>query len=119
MGDLKNLLYLRHINRTTNEDIVQYHVASEIIARPGYNTNGKDVNIQLNAYPISQFPTKPVYQYDVSPSHKVSGRWTGDILTMLSGPRRKWRREAHRGRKGLEVEYSKAKSRQPVHLRRE
>lgn len=36
------------------------------VARPGFNTTGREVELQLNAYPITSFPTLNVYQYDVS-----------------------------------------------------
>jgi len=36
------------------------------LRRPGYNTTGKEIEILVNAYPILKWPTKPVYQYEVS-----------------------------------------------------
>lgn len=34
--------------------------------RPGFNTTGQKVNLNLNAYGVLQYPTATVYQYDVS-----------------------------------------------------
>ncbi|KAH8692689.1 putative eukaryotic translation initiation factor eIF-2C4 [Talaromyces proteolyticus] len=36
------------------------------VARPGFNENGKEVELKTNCYQISQFPTKKIYQYDVT-----------------------------------------------------
>ncbi|KAJ5721781.1 uncharacterized protein N7483_009715 [Penicillium malachiteum] len=33
--------------------------------RPGYNTSGKEIEVAMNTWPITSFPTKPVYQYEV------------------------------------------------------
>ncbi|KAJ5634197.1 hypothetical protein N7528_002039 [Penicillium herquei] len=35
------------------------------IERPGYNTSGKEIEVAMNTWPITSFPTKPVYQYEV------------------------------------------------------
>lgn len=47
---------------TLNEEAFGPHT---LTSRPGYNTTGKDIQISLNSYPITQFPTKSVHQYDV------------------------------------------------------
>ena len=56
-------------------------VPLDICQRPGTNTTGKEIEVSLNAYPISKFPSKTVYQYDVSiiPFHSP-----GDVLTYLT-----------------------------------
>ncbi|KAL1857831.1 Protein argonaute [Paecilomyces lecythidis] len=40
-------------------------VPLDICQRPGMNATGKEIEVMLNAYPISKFPSKTVYQYDV------------------------------------------------------
>lgn len=58
----------RHFNRETNE--TQYDMPTELMARPKIgNTTGKEVTIEVNSFSVLQFPTKTVYQYDVSSSH--------------------------------------------------
>lgn len=64
MGDVE--VFFRHLNTATEEEIAKYKVASDIIPRPGFNTAGKEITLGVNSYPIAQFPTKTVYQYDVS-----------------------------------------------------
>lgn len=44
----------------------QYLEGSTSVARPGFNTTGREVDLILNAYPITGFPTQNVHQYDVS-----------------------------------------------------
>ncbi|TGJ79671.1 hypothetical protein E0Z10_g9093 [Xylaria hypoxylon] len=34
--------------------------------RPGFNTQGKPIQIQLNVYPVTDFSNNNIYQYDVS-----------------------------------------------------
>lgn len=47
------------------------------VPRPGFNSTGREASLKLNAYPIEQFPTRDVYQYDVSVCHgKVHGVMT-------------------------------------------
>jgi eukaryotic translation initiation factor 2C len=56
----ENLLF-----RST-EDIEQYGVPFESVPRPGFNTTGTEVELSINAYPISKYPSRSIYQYDVS-----------------------------------------------------
>ncbi|EED19932.1 eukaryotic translation initiation factor eIF-2C4, putative [Talaromyces stipitatus ATCC 10500] len=44
----------------------QYLDSTTSVPRPGYNTTGREVNLLTNAYPVTQFPTKNVYQYDIT-----------------------------------------------------
>lgn len=84
MGDVE--VYFRHLNRATEEQIAQYKVASDIIPRPGFNTAGKEISMGVNAYPISQYPTKAVYQYDVSSFTKImkqAGQYINSLLRFL------------------------------------
>ena len=55
---------------TRNEFIVDNtfrdKVPKDLERRPGFNTSGKPVKVQVNSHKILSFPTKPVSQYDVS-----------------------------------------------------
>lgn len=44
----------------------QYDSPAAICKRPGLNMTGKGIQLLVNAYPITSFPTKNVQQYDVS-----------------------------------------------------
>lgn len=55
----------RHLNFYGADDL-KNAVPLDICQRPGFNTTGKEIEVLLNAYPISKFPSKTVYQYDVS-----------------------------------------------------
>ncbi len=60
---------LRHLNIAGEADSQQYQVPVEYARRPAKgNTTGREIAIQINSYPITQFPSKTVYQYDVSVS---------------------------------------------------
>ncbi|RWA07022.1 hypothetical protein EKO27_g8075 [Xylaria grammica] len=39
---------------------------SRFTRRPGFNTQGKSIQIQLNAYPVDDFSNSNIYQYDVA-----------------------------------------------------
>ncbi|KAA6409085.1 MAG: eukaryotic translation initiation factor 2c [Lasallia pustulata] len=44
----------------------QYEVPAQLIRRPAQlNSSGKGIVVGINSYPITQFPTQTVYQYDV------------------------------------------------------
>jgi eukaryotic translation initiation factor 2C len=43
----------------------QYRLPTEFKTRPGFNTTGREVGVKLNSFVVEQFPTTPVYQYDV------------------------------------------------------
>ncbi|WEW55192.1 Protein argonaute [Emydomyces testavorans] len=43
----------------------QYFENINLVKRPGFNTTGREVSLAVNSYPIVQFPSKTVYQYDV------------------------------------------------------
>ena len=60
----------RHYNRETND--VKYTLPTTLMKRPGYNTSGKEINTQINSFPIIKYPTITVYQYDVSLSSTFS-----------------------------------------------
>jgi eukaryotic translation initiation factor 2C len=46
-------------------DIAKSKVSSSLPPRPGTNTAGKAVQIRVNQYKVTQFPSKDVYQFDV------------------------------------------------------
>lgn len=52
------------LNRDTNE--TTYKFPSSLPPRPGFNTKGKAIQIQVNQYKVTAWPQKDVYQYDVS-----------------------------------------------------
>lgn len=35
-------------------------------ARPGYNTDGKPIQMSLNIFAVNSFANRDIYQYDVS-----------------------------------------------------
>ncbi|KAL1982463.1 hypothetical protein VTN96DRAFT_1310 [Rasamsonia emersonii] len=45
---------------------MKYLVPVNTVPRPGFNTTGREVELKLNAYPITQFPTRSVWQYDIT-----------------------------------------------------
>jgi hypothetical protein len=73
MADIKNgskksapqeIVIFRHLNFIDDPD-GQFFAPVELARRPGFNTTGREVTLAVNTYPITQFPTKTVYQYDV------------------------------------------------------
>lgn len=61
----------RHLKAPGTDKFDQYGVATSFQARPGYNNTGQPVKVQVNSYEVANFPTKPIYQYDVSPSETI------------------------------------------------
>lgn len=58
-------------------------------ARPAQpNNTGREVNIKLNTFHVQNFPTKPVYQYDVIVGNGNEKRkliqkaWTSDMVSL-------------------------------------
>ena len=39
---------------------------TELPSRPGLNSSGKVIQVRVNQYKVSGWPTKDIYQYDVS-----------------------------------------------------
>ena len=56
----------RHLNVDT--DTHQYDLPAECVTRPGFNTSGQAVAININSYAVAKFPDLIIYQYDVSAS---------------------------------------------------
>ncbi|KAK4934510.1 Protein argonaute [Elasticomyces elasticus] len=42
-----------------------YSLPTQFAKRPGFNTTGKAVQVSVNSYQVTQYPTAKVYQYDV------------------------------------------------------
>lgn len=38
----------------------------ENLARPGYSTTGRDVQLRINQFKVNKWPQRDIYQYDVS-----------------------------------------------------
>lgn len=100
---------LRHlnINDTPPEQFFQ-HV--DLVKRPGFNTTGKEISVAVNVFPVTQFPTKTVYQYDVrtiSCSPCLVFDW---LLNNIIGHDRKRCRKTHGHEKGLGLDSSKGET---------
>ena len=52
----------RSLNRETN---VEKSKSADLPLRPGTNIAGKAVQIRVNQFKVTQWPTKDVYQFDV------------------------------------------------------
>lgn len=54
--------------RDENSNVMKYDIpaSSALPIRPGYNTQGKAVNIRVNQYKVLDAPRNDIYQYDVS-----------------------------------------------------
>jgi hypothetical protein len=66
MADRGDVAIFRHLNPTGSADVPQYLHNVDYTRRPAKgNTTGKEVSINLNSYPVLQFPNKTVHQYDV------------------------------------------------------
>jgi eukaryotic translation initiation factor 2C len=53
-------------SRKADDIYRQYLDGSTSVSRPGFNTTGREIDLVLNAYLITGFPTQNVHQYDVS-----------------------------------------------------
>ncbi|GMF68697.1 unnamed protein product [Aspergillus oryzae] len=92
---------LRHLRVREADEVVKYSVPVETVPRPGFNTTGKEVDISLNAYPITKFPSRNVYQYDVSVSGSHSILFdsaNGSIQGLISRRGLTWDIGQHRER---------------------
>lgn len=57
---------LRHLRVCAADEDAKYSVPVGTVARPGFNPTGKEIEVQMNAFAVTNFPSKTVYQYDVS-----------------------------------------------------
>lgn len=53
------------MNQSANNSL-QAAPETKIQKRVGYNTSGKEVEVMMNAYPVTAFPDRTVYQYEAS-----------------------------------------------------
>ncbi|MCJ1285782.1 hypothetical protein MMC26_005123 [Xylographa opegraphella] len=58
-----NPVKFRHLN--VDADTHQYDLPTECASRPGFNTSGQGVLVNINSYAVVKFPDKVIYQYDV------------------------------------------------------
>ena len=71
---------LRQIVSNNNPFAAQ--MPTQLMPRPSFNTTGKGAPIAINSHRVLSYPTKPVYQYDVSApkifgfDHKATGSLT-------------------------------------------
>ncbi|EAW22039.1 PAZ domain protein [Aspergillus fischeri NRRL 181] len=56
---------LRHLHVDTTDDVAKYTISVKTVTRPNHRQTGKEIEVLMNAYPITKFPTCNVYQYDV------------------------------------------------------
>ncbi|KKK16353.1 hypothetical protein P175DRAFT_0477219 [Aspergillus ochraceoroseus IBT 24754] len=56
---------LRHLRFRDADELVKYAVPVATVPRNGFNATGKEIELQLNAYAITKYPSQKVYQYDV------------------------------------------------------
>lgn len=64
LADGTPLVPLRQKVSDTNPFSAQ--MPTSLMRRPKFNTAGKTTQISINSHRVLHFPTKPVYQYDVS-----------------------------------------------------
>jgi eukaryotic translation initiation factor 2C len=57
---------LCHLRVCAADEDAKYSVPVGTVVRPGFNLTGKEVEVQMNAFAVTNFPSKTVYQYDVS-----------------------------------------------------
>jgi eukaryotic translation initiation factor 2C len=57
---------------TPETDMETFQVPTNLPLRPGTNTAGKSVQIRVNQFKVTQWPTKDVYQFDVRFSYTSS-----------------------------------------------
>lgn len=57
---------LRHLRMRDSDELVKYAIPTENVPRPGFNATGKEIEVAVNAYGITKYPNRTVYQYDVS-----------------------------------------------------
>ncbi|KAI4596997.1 hypothetical protein KJ359_004907 [Pestalotiopsis sp. 9143b] len=79
-------------------------VAHPFVKRPGFNTTGRPINIQLNLFPVTSLPTGDIHQYDVvvSPNPKdsralVKKVWNSQaVQAWVASTRGKWLYDGHK-----------------------
>jgi len=56
--------YIRNI-AAPGTDNLQYSLPTEFTKRPGFNTTGKAIQVNVNAYKVNKYPSVKIFQYDV------------------------------------------------------
>jgi eukaryotic translation initiation factor 2C len=56
--------YRTGVDKETHE--ISYQFSSSLPGRPGLNKGGKAIAIRVNQYKVIEFPTRDIFQYDVS-----------------------------------------------------
>ena len=69
------------------DEVIKHEYPDENMARPGYSTTGRDVQVRVNQYKVTQWPTGDVYQYDVSSSPFPSASASTNVI---QGPHWQW-----------------------------
>ncbi|KAJ9500329.1 Protein argonaute [Exophiala xenobiotica] len=84
--------YFRNVAAPGTDYDAKYSLPTEFTKRPGFNDTGKGVLVAVNAYPVTQYPTVPIYQYDVvigSGSEKRAVQrkvWDSKVRKDATGP---------------------------------
>lgn len=106
----------RYFNRETNT--VTFDIDQNLPVRPPKgNSTGKPITIGLNSFNVVDFPSKAVYQYDVSISF-IALHFTCHSHVVLDSDW-KWRREARSHHERLGVEEGPAGSWSWLDIRRQ
>ena len=70
----------------------QYNVDTEFKTRPGFNTTGKDIKLELNAYVVRKYPDVKITQYDViigdgaEKKAVINKAWASQTRKTATGP---------------------------------
>lgn len=73
---------LRHLRMRDADELVKYAIPTENVPRPGFNNTGKEVEVSMNAFGITKYPSRTVYQYDVSQTLRTC-RARGSVSIIL------------------------------------
>ena len=57
--------YIRNVHGPGTDTSEQYSLPTEFAKRPGFNSTGRAVNVNVNAFQVMQYPKVKIYQYDV------------------------------------------------------
>ncbi|KAJ5155636.1 hypothetical protein N7492_008439 [Penicillium capsulatum] len=65
-GDMQNLAVARQTKGGKEPTQIP-------ITRQGYSTSGKEIEVMMNTFRVMEFPTRPIYQYEVNVAHAAEG----------------------------------------------
>lgn len=54
------------VSENTPDFGIKHEYPEQNMSRPGFSTSGRDVQVRVNQYKVTQWPTNDVYQFDVS-----------------------------------------------------